>query len=229
MGPEVVVADRVVKVYGAGKNQLEVLRGVNLRANRGELLAILGRSGSGTSTLLHILGGLDRPDTGCVLVDSTDLASLDNDAMADLRLQKIGFIFQFFNLLPGLTLKANVEMPLMLANVPGKESSPRVEEMLRFVGLDRRGDHYPSELSGGEQQRGAIARALISRPRVVMADEPTGNLDSDTGRRIIELLGRMQSELDQTTIIVTHDPEIASSADRVLRLEGGMLYEGGDP
>ena len=228
MGSEVVVASRLVKCYATGKSQLEVLRGVNLSVNRGESLAILGRSGSGKSTLLHVLSGLDRPDSGSVRIDGTDLSTLDNNAMADLRLEKIGFIFQFFNLLPGLTLRSNVELPLMLADVPGDECNSRGEEMLRFVGLESREDHYPSELSGGEQQRGAIARALISRPRVIMADEPTGNLDSETGRRVIELLGKMQRDFGQTTIVVTHDNEVAGAADRVLRLEGGTLQQGGD-
>jgi ABC-type lipoprotein export system ATPase subunit len=218
----------VEKSYETGSSSLDVLRGVDLEVKNGESVAILGRSGSGKSTLLHILGGLDRPDGGRVLIDGVDLSTLNGDGLAGLRLQKIGFVFQFFNLLPNLSLRKNVELPLMLTDLPDDLVRSRSEDMLRFVNLDDRGEHHPSELSGGEQQRGAIARALISKPRVVMADEPTGNLDVETGRMIFELIRKMQRELRQTTVIVTHDSEIAGSADRVLRLEDGLLKERGD-
>ena len=218
----------IEKAYRTGSVDVKVLRGVNLEVLSGESVAILGPSGSGKSTLLHILGALARPDSGKVYIDGTDISTLDNDEIAALRLGKIGFIFQFFNLLPNLSLRANVELPLMLADRPDDEVRSRAEDMLEFVGLGNRGDHHPSELSGGEQQRGAIARALVSEPRVVMADEPTGNLDAETSRIILELMQRMQRELEQTTVIVSHDRDIAASADRVLRLQDGLLQPGGD-
>jgi putative ABC transport system ATP-binding protein len=218
----------IEKTYRAGSVDLKVLRGVDVEVLSGESVAILGPSGSGKSTLLHILGGLDRPDRGRVHIDGTDLSTLDGDDIATLRLAKIGFVFQFFNLLPNLSLRANVELPLMLADRPDDEVHSKAGEMLDFVGLGNRGDHHPSELSGGEQQRAAIARALVSGPRVVMADEPTGNLDSQTSLMILELMQRMQRELEQTTVIVTHDRDIAASADRVLRLEDGLLKSEGD-
>jgi len=224
----VIRGSGIEKAYRTGSVDLKVLRGVNLEVLSGESVAILGPSGSGKSTLLHILGALDRPDSGKVYIDGTDISTLDGDEIAALRLGKIGFIFQFFNLLPNLSLRANVELPLMLADRPDDEVHSRAEEMLEFVGLGNRGDHHPSELSGGEQQRGAIARALVSEPRVVMADEPTGNLDAQTSRIILELMQRMQRELEQTTVIVSHDRDIAASADRVLRLQDGLLRPGGN-
>ncbi len=224
----VIRGSGIEKAYRTGSVDVRVLRGVDLEVQSGESVAILGPSGSGKSTLLHILGALDRPDSGKVYIDGTDVSTLDGDEVAALRLGKIGFVFQFFNLLPHLSLMANVELPLMLADRPDDEVRSRAEDMLEFVGLGNRGDHRPSELSGGEQQRGAIARALVSEPRVVMADEPTGNLDAQTSHIILELMQRMQRELEQTTVIVSHDRDIAASADRVLRLQDGLLRPGGD-
>lgn len=221
--PDVISCRGVEKSYTAGSDRLEVLRGIDLKVGSGESVAVLGRSGSGKSTLLHVISGLDRPDRGEVFIEGIGLSTLSSDQLAALRLRKIGFIFQFFNLLPNLTLLANVELPLMLTDLPDEDIHSRAYKMLRFVGLEERGNHYPSELSGGEQQRGAIARALISNPRVVMADEPTGNLDAETGKRVLELIATMKRDLGQTTIFATHDPQVADLADRVLTLEGGSL------
>jgi putative ABC transport system ATP-binding protein len=194
-----------------------------MKIQEGDFVAILGPSGSGKSTLLHVLGGLDRPDDGEVLVDGTSLYTLDDNRRADVRLRKIGFVFQFFNLLPRLTALRNVELPLTLADVGEQESVKKATELLELVGLGDRTSHRPTELSGGEQQRVAIARALINEPKIVLADEPTGNLDTTTGGETVRLMQRLNKEKGQTFIVVTHDPSVAENADRILFLKDGVI------
>jgi len=219
----ILEAKDVKKTYRMGEVLVPALRGVTFTVEEGEFLAILGPSGSGKSTLLHLAGGLDKPSEGKVFVDDTDIFKLSSNELAEVRLRKIGFVFQFFNLLPRLTALRNVELPLTLADVPEKEAIEKAEEMLKLVGLTERINHRPSELSGGEQQRVAIARALINNPKIVLADEPTGNLDTSTGEEIVQLMKRLNEERGQTFVVVTHDPSIAEVADRVLFLKDGVI------
>lgn len=213
----------VEKAYQMGKVKVSALRGVSLQVEEGEFVAIFGPSGSGKSTMLHVLGGLDRPDKGSVLVDGTDLSTLNDSKLADIRLHKIGFVFQFFNLLPKLTALRNVELPLTLADVSEDESLGKAKEMLELVGLKDRMDHRPTEMSGGEQQRVAIARALINSPKIVLADEPTGNLDTTTGWDIVNLMKRLNEKTRQTFVVVTHDQSVAETADRMIQLKDGKI------
>lgn len=220
----VVLETRELKrSYQMGKVNVPALKGVSMEIKEGEFVAILGPSGSGKSTLLHALGGLDRPDGGEVLIDGTSLYTLNDNKLTDLRLRKIGFVFQFFNLLPRLTALRNVELPLTLANVSERESMKKAMDMLELVGLFDRMSHRPTELSGGEQQRVAIARALINSPKIVLADEPTGNLDTVTGGETVRLMQRLNEEKGQTFIVVTHDISVAENADRVLFLKDGLI------
>ena len=213
----------VKKSYRMGKVLVPALCGVSFDVREGEFLTIFGPSGSGKSTLLHLMGCLDRPDEGEILIDGSDILKLNDNELAELRLTKMGFVFQFFNLLPRLTALKNVELPLTIAGVPEKEALSRTEEMLRFVGLEARMNHKPYELSGGEQQRVAIARALINNPKIVLADEPTGNLDTKTGWEIVQLMKKLNEERKQTFVIVTHDPHIAETADRIIHLKDGLI------
>jgi len=213
----------VKKAYRMGKVIVPALRGVSFEVKEGEFLAVFGPSGSGKSTLLHIIGCLDRPDEGKIFIDGSDVLKLSDEELAELRLRKIGFVFQFFNLLPRLTAIRNVELPLLIAGVPEREARERAMEMLRLVGLEARVNHRPTELSGGEQQRVAIARALINNPKIVLADEPTGNLDTKSGWEIVQLMKRLNKERGQTFIVVTHDPHIAETADRILYLKDGLI------
>ena len=217
----VVEASGLVRRYGHGETAVDALRGVDLGIATGELTAVMGPSGSGKSTLMHILAGLDRPTEGGVKIAGQDITQLSDNDLTLLRREHIGFIFQFFNLLPMLTAQENVVLPLTLAGVrPDREW---VRELTEKVGLSQRLSHRPSELSGGQQQRVAIARALVSRPTIMFADEPTGNLDSRTGGEILGLLRGMVSELGQTTVMVTHDAHAAAIADRVLFLADGEI------
>jgi putative ABC transport system ATP-binding protein len=211
------------KNYRMGKVLVPALQGITFDVADGEFLAVFGPSGSGKSTLLHVLGGLDRPDEGEVFVDGVGFSTLNDNALAEVRLRKIGFVFQFFNLLPRLTALRNVELPLTLADLPEKESIKKAEEMLKLVGLEDRMSHRPSEMSGGEQQRIAIARALINDPKIVLADEPTGNLDTSTGGEIVQLMKRLNEEKGQTFVVVTHDPAIAETVDRIIYLKDGGI------
>jgi putative ABC transport system ATP-binding protein len=220
--PEIVVAARdLVRRYGSGDTAVEALRGVSLSVLEGELTAVMGPSGSGKSTLMHLLAGLDRPTEGQVWIAGTDITSLNDNQLTKLRRSHIGFVFQFFNLLPMLTAEENVRLPLDIAGE--KPDRAFFEDLLREVGLDDRRSHRPSELSGGQQQRVAIARALVSRPTVLFADEPTGNLDSRTSGEILDLLRRSVESYGQTTVIVTHDAKAAAIADRVLFLADGEI------
>ncbi|MFQ5944832.1 MAG: ABC transporter ATP-binding protein [Anaerolineae bacterium] len=211
------------KRYGLGEVEIQALDSVDLSVEPGDFVAVVGPSGSGKSTLLHLLGGLDRPSSGTIWVDQTDLSTLDDDALTLLRRRHIGFVFQFFHLIPTLTAQENVALPLLIDGRSLEESRDRVGEMLRLVGLEERRDHRPDQLSGGEQQRVAIARALVTSPTVVLADEPTGNLDSATGKEILDLLRRLSDELDQTVVLVSHDPVAAGYADRIVHLRDGQI------
>ncbi|MEM3458770.1 MAG: ABC transporter ATP-binding protein [Candidatus Bathyarchaeia archaeon] len=213
----------VKKAYRMGKVLVPALRGISFEAKESEFLTIFGPSGSGKSTLLHLIGGLDRPDEGEIFIDGFNILELSGDKLAELRLTRIGFVFQFFNLLPRLTALRNVELPLTIAGVQEKEAVERAKEMLTLVGLETRINHKPTELSGGEQQRVAIARALINNPKIVLADEPTGNLDTKTGWEIVQLMKRLNEEKGQTFIVVTHDPHIAETADRIIHLKDGLI------
>jgi putative ABC transport system ATP-binding protein len=219
----IVEALNVTKVYGSGEVSVHALRGVDLQMRRGEVLVIMGPSGSGKSTLLHLLGGIDVPTEGRVLLEGTDLAALDDRQRSLIRRQKIGFVFQTFNLLPTLTAEENVALPLVIDGVPARQSQRRVEEVLELTSLAHRRKHVPGALSGGEQQRVAIARALVINPVMLLADEPTGALDTATGRQVMALLRRLADELKHTIVIVTHDAEVAAQADRMVRLRDGLV------
>jgi putative ABC transport system ATP-binding protein len=219
----VLEAQDVRKTYGEGEGAVEALRGIDLKVARGEFLAIMGPSGSGKSTLLHLLGGVDVPTSGRVLLDGVDLASLDDDQRSRFRRQRIGFVFQSFNLLPTLTAEENVALPLELDGVPGPEARARAAEALAAVGITNRRTHVPSAMSGGEQQRVAVARALVIRPALLLADEPTGNLDSTNGYQVTTLLRRLVDREGHTIVMVTHDVEVAAHARRVIRLRDGCI------
>jgi len=218
-------AKDVKKTYRMGRVLVPALRGVTFNVEEGKFVAVFGPSGSGKSTLLHVLGGLDRPDEGEVFVDGIGFSTLNDNALAEVRLRKIGFVFQFFNLLPRLTALRNVELPLTLADMSEKDSIKKAEEMLKLVGLGDRMNHRPSEMSGGEQQRVAMARALINDPKIVLADEPTGNLDTKTGREIVQLMKRLNEEKGQSFVVVTHDPAIAETANRIIYLKDGLIQK----
>jgi putative ABC transport system ATP-binding protein len=219
----VVEASEVTRRYGEGEATVDALRGVNLAVQPGELVAVMGPSGSGKSTLMHLLAALDKPTSGTISIAGQDVGSLSDRAVTLLRRKHIGFVFQFFNLLPMLSAEENVALPLTIA---GEKPDPEFfEDLLDRTGLTPRRKHRPSELSGGQQQRVAIARALVSRPTVVFADEPTGNLDSQTGAEILELLRASAKELGQTMVMVTHDAKAAEIADRVLFLADGQIVE----
>jgi len=217
----VVVARDLKREYGEGESAVHALRGVSVDIPRGQFTAVMGPSGSGKSTLMHLLAGLDRPTAGTVEIDGQDVTKMDDGDLTELRRRHVGFIFQFFNLLPMLTAEENMVLPLELAGT--KANDGWVETLIQKVGLADRRTHRPAELSGGQQQRVAIGRALVSRPTVLFADEPTGNLDSSTGEEILALLRESVDELDQTTVMVTHDAVAASVADRILFLADGHI------
>jgi putative ABC transport system ATP-binding protein len=220
--PSAVVAARALgRQYGEGDTAVQALRGVDLDVQREKLTAVMGPSGSGKSTLMHLLAGLDKPTAGDVWIDGTNITRLGDTELTKLRRKHIGFIFQFFNLLPMLTAEENVTLPLSIAGQ--KPEKQWLEELIGKVGLGDRRTHRPAELSGGQQQRVAIARALVSRPTVMFADEPTGNLDSTTSGEILELLRTMVESYGQTTVMVTHDPQAAAIAHRILFLSDGAV------
>ncbi len=218
-----ILVKDLYKVYGKGENRVEALRGVDLSVRDGEFLAILGPSGSGKTTLLNCLSGVDSPTRGEIYFNGVAFHSLSEEEKTKFRAKHMGFIFQFFNLVPVLTVIENVELPLKILGVNHRESKERAFEMIKRVGLSDKANRFPSQLSGGEQQRVAIARALVHEPNIVWADEPTGNLDSETGSMIIELLDRMRIEHRTTLVVVTHDERIAKKADRVLIMRDGKF------
>lgn len=217
-----VEVKNVAKQY-EGKRTVHALRGVSFRVERGEMVATMGPSGSGKSTLLNIIGGLDRPSEGSVVIDGIDMSALDDDSLTRLRREKIGFVFQFFNLLPTLTAQENVALPLHLGKVNRRDARVRASVMLELVGLKERQDHLPDELSGGEQQRVAMARALVLNPPLILADEPTGNLDSKNGHEVLTLFKKLQSQLGTTVIMVTHDSKAAAFCDRIMNMQDGQI------
>lgn len=221
--PSLVEARAVHKSYTTGKRELKVLRGVNFSATRGEFVALQGASGAGKSTLLHLLGGLDQPNDGEIFFDGQNVSQLSNPALAHLRNIKIGFVFQAYHLFPELNALENVCLPARMARVSVGESLERGAQLLKRVGLAERMEHRPTELSGGEQQRVAIARALVNNPAAILADEPTGNLDSHTGDEIMDLLLALRAERETTLIIATHDNQLAERARRVVRLLDGQI------
>jgi putative ABC transport system ATP-binding protein len=214
----------LTKTYRSGGRELTVLKNITFDVEPGAFVALVGPSGSGKSTLLGLLAGLDRPESGRVILDGQDLGLLSEDARALLRADKVGFVFQSFLLIPTLTARENIQVPLELR---GEEARERADALLERVGLADRGHHYPAQLSGGEQQRVALARAFSHRPCLLFADEPTGNLDSSTGARVIELMTELNRELGTTLVLVTHDPDLAGRARRVLRLLDGAVVSDG--
>jgi len=221
LGAEVVAARDLTRRYGEGATAVDALRGVSLDVRKGQLLAVMGPSGSGKSTLMHILAGLDKPSSGIVRIGGIDITELDDASLTRLRREHVGFVFQFFNLLPMLSAEENVLLPLSIAG--GHADRAWLRELLARTRLDGRRAHRPAELSGGEQQRVAIARALVTRPTILFADEPTGNLDSKTSSEILELLRYSAREYGQTIVMVTHDPRGAQIADRILFLADGAI------
>ncbi len=217
---EAVLAAGLVKGYGDGPRRVEVLRGLDLRVARGEMLAVVGPSGVGKSTLLHLLGLLDRPDAGRLELLGADVGCLNQSERASWRNRRIGFVFQFHALLPEFTLTENVAMPLLIGGEGRRSALHRAAELLTTVGLDRRREHFPDQLSGGEQQRGAVARALVAGPELLLADEPTGNLDAANAETVFSLLRELHASRSLTSVVVTHNEHLAGRCDRVLRLAG---------
>lgn len=222
----VIEGKQITKTYQMGTVEVHALAGVDLQIARGEVVAIMGPSGSGKSTLMNILGCLDHPTSGDYILDGELVSRLRDDQLADIRNRKVGFVFQSFNLLSRTTALSNVELPLRYAGVPVKERIARASRALDAVGLSDRIRHRPTELSGGQQQRVAIARALVNNPAILMADEPTGNLDSKSGKEIMDLLLSLNRDLGTTLIIVTHDMSIGQQAQRIIRLADGLIVEG---
>jgi putative ABC transport system ATP-binding protein len=211
------------KHYGAGQLSVHALRNVNVKFDSGEFVVVLGASGSGKTTLLNILGTLDKPSSGSVLIEGKDLASLNEKGVVQLRRRKIGFIFQFYNLMPVLTAFENVELPLIISGVAKKQAQQRAKDLLDAVGLSDRASHRPDELSGGQQQRVAIARALANKPTIILADEPTGDLDSATGEQVMKLLLELSKEQGTTVLAATHDVSLFKLADHALRMKDGQV------
>lgn len=209
------------KIYGSGEAEVKALKNINLNIEQGEFVAIVGQSGSGKSTLLHLIGGVDIPSSGEVIIDGKNIYKLKEKELSILRRRKLGFIFQFFNLIPVLTVQENIEMPVLLDNE--KIDKKYMSELLRILGLEERKNNYPSQLSGGQQQRVSIGRALANKPSIILADEPTGNLDSKNSKEVLELLKYCAKKYNQTLILITHDINIAKSADRVITIEDGEI------
>jgi putative ABC transport system ATP-binding protein len=218
-----IEAIEIGQTYSSGGQPLTVLKDINLTVEAGGFLAIIGPSGSGKTTLLGLLAGLDDASSGTVSIDGVNLAGLTEDERSEFRARNVGFVFQTFQLIPTLTARENVLVPLELLGMNGHDLEERMVELLSRVGLADRLDHYPAQLSGGEQQRVALARAFANRPKILFADEPTGNLDADTGHKIIDLMVGLNRDFETTLVLVTHDPELASRANRVIRLSGGQI------
>lgn len=218
---EILKLENLNKTYGKGDNQVKALKDINLTVSKGEFVAIIGASGSGKSTLLHLLGGLDRPTSGKVIIDGESIYDYKEDRLAIFRRRKIGFVFQFFNLIPVLDVEENIALPALMDN--DKVDKSYLGEIIEILGLKDRKNHLPSELSGGQQQRVSIGRALLNKPSIVFADEPTGNLDSKSSKEVIELLKFTAKKYNQTLILITHDINIADLADRVITIEDGNI------
>lgn len=218
---EIVKVENLSKVYGIGDNQVKALDNVSLTVEKGEFLSIVGTSGSGKSTLLHLLGGVDRPTQGKVYINDTDIFSLNSDKLAIFRRRQVGIIYQFYNLIPILNVEENIGLPLELDG--RKVDMQEMEKILNILGLADRRKNLPNELSGGQQQRTSIGRALITRPSVILADEPTGNLDTKSSNEVMEILKRTNRDFNQTIIMITHNMELAKASDRIIRIEDGRI------
>jgi putative ABC transport system ATP-binding protein len=224
---EVTIIENVTKVYTIGKMETHALRGVDLKIENGEFTALVGPSGSGKTTLLQLIGCLDQPTTGKVYINGKDVSTLKRDQRADIRRQNIGFVFQFFALIPTLTAYENIEMPLLMNNISAPERKERVQSLLASVDLVDRAHHRPDQLSGGEQQRVAVARALATRPLLILADEPTANLDTENGKQVMETMQRLNKETGVTFVFATHDPRIIQYARRIVTLRDGLIDANG--
>ena len=218
---KILEVTNLCKTYGKGDTMVKALDNVSFSVEKGEFLAIIGPSGSGKSTLLHILGGVDVPTSGSVVINQTDISNLDETALAIFRRRQIGLIYQFYNLIPIMTVQENLTLPLLLDG--RKPDKKQIDTLVKRLGLENRLDHLPNQLSGGQQQRVSIGRALVNNPALMLADEPTGNLDSENSKEIISLLRQFNKEFNQTVIIITHDEKIANSADRVITIEDGKI------
>ncbi len=218
-----IVAEALEKTYAEGATPVAALRGVSLSLERGDFVALTGPSGCGKSTLLHLCGAMDRPTSGRLTFDGQDVAGLDDDALTRLRRDRIGFVFQFFNLLPTLTIGDNIALPCLLAGMPAKAAEARAATLAARVGIGHRLSHYPQQVSGGEAQRAAIARALVHEPALLIADEPTGNLDSASGATVLALLAELNRDLGVTVLLATHAAEVAAAAGRTLAMRDGRL------
>ncbi len=228
----IIEARNVQKTYDTGAVQVHALRGINLEVGRGEMVAVMGQSGCGKTTLLNCLAGLDGVDSGEIVIDGTPLHTMNDRQKTNLRARKMGFVFQFYNLLPVLSAVENVELPMLVSGSSSGEARKRAQEALALVGLSDRASHRPAELSGGQQQRVTIARALATSPAIIWADEPTGDLDSETSQEIMDLLCRLNKENRQTFVVVTHSPEVGARADRIVRMRDGLIIDyglGGEP
>lgn len=226
---EVVKVENVARVYQIGKMETQALRGVNLTIGDGEFTSLVGPSGSGKTTLLQMIGCLDQPTSGKVFINGKDVTRLNRDQRADLRRGTIGFIFQFFALIPTLTAYENVEMPLLLNGVPASARRQRVAELLKAVDLEDRANHRPDQLSGGQQQRIAVARALAIKPSMILADEPTANLDTENGKQVMEIMQKLNKETGVTFVFATHDPRVIKYARRIVTLRDGLIVEDNGP
>jgi putative ABC transport system ATP-binding protein len=224
----VIRIDHLTKTYTRGGQPIPVLMDINLEVERAEFVSLMGPSGSGKSTLLNLIAGIDQPSSGTIKINGVDIATLDESELADWRAANVGFIFQFYNLMPVLTAYENVELPLLLTNLSRRERKHHVEACLAMVKLADRMDHYPNELSGGQQQRVAIARALVTDPTLIVADEPTGDLDRATGEEVLKLMDELHRDLGKTIVMVTHDPKAAARASRMIHLEKGVLVSEAD-
>lgn len=222
---EILKVENLTKIYGKDSTKVTALDHVSFSVEKGEFVAIVGASGSGKSTLLHLLGGVDRPTSGKVYIDGKDIFNFNDDKLAIFRRRQVGLVYQFYNLIPILNVEENITLPLALDN--REIDKNRLDEMLKLLGLEKRKNHLPNELSGGQQQRISIGRALITNPTIILADEPTGNLDSKSSDEIVALLKKSNKELKQTIIIITHNMEIAKIADRIIKIEDGKIVEEG--
>ncbi|HCE61926.1 MAG TPA: peptide ABC transporter ATP-binding protein [Clostridiales bacterium] len=228
-GRQLIRMRGIVKRFYIGQpNELEILHGIDLDVNEGEFVSIVGASGSGKSTLMNMIGVLDRPTEGTYWLDGTDVQDAQDDELSQIRNRKIGFVFQNFNLISRTNARKNVELPMMYAGIPQKKRTQRAEELLDLVGMADRMDHQPNELSGGQKQRVAIARAMANDPAIILADEPTGALDSKTGRMVMDLFHRLNREQGKTIVLITHNQELAAETSRVLTMRDGILYTGSE-
>ena len=221
MKMDILRVENLTKVYGSGNNKVVALDNVSFSVEKGEFVSIVGASGSGKSTLLHLLGGVDRPTSGKVLINDTDIFKMNDDELAIFRRRQVGLIYQFYNLIPILNVRENITLPLELDNK--RVNDEEVDNLIKMLGLDKRSKHLPNELSGGEQQRTSIGRALISRPAIVLADEPTGNLDTKASEEIVSLLKKSNKEMKQTIIMITHNLELAKVADKIIEIADGRI------